>query len=99
MSHLPLLPVLVPLFAAALVLFFENRRFGMAPQRIVAWISMAVMLGVSVALAIDASSGRIPVRPVGPLPASRRIRKVSARSSAWWASTRASARQWAAVRP
>ena len=69
MSHLPLLPVLVPLFAAALVLFFENRRFGMAPQRIVAWLSMAVMLGVSVALAIEASSGRIPVYLVGDWPA------------------------------
>ena len=69
MTHLPLLPILVPLFAAALVLFFENRRFGMAPQRIVAWLSMAVMLGVSVALAIEASSGRIPVYLVGDWPA------------------------------
>ena len=44
MSHLPLLPILVPLFAAALVLFFEHRRFGMLPQRIVAWASLGAML-------------------------------------------------------
>ena len=46
MSHLPLLPILIPLFAAALALYFEHRRFGMAPQRAVAWISMAAMLAV-----------------------------------------------------
>ena len=46
MSHLPVLPILIPLFAAALALFFEHRRFGMAPQRAVAWASMAAMLAV-----------------------------------------------------
>jgi len=69
MSHLPLLPILVPLFAAALVLFFEHRRFGVLAQRLVAWISLGVMLGVSVVLAKEASSGRIPVYLVGDWPA------------------------------
>ncbi|WP_372016200.1 monovalent cation/H+ antiporter subunit D [Pseudoxanthomonas sp. 10H] len=69
MSHLPLLPILVPLFAAALVLFFEHRRFGMLPQRLVAWTSMAAMLAVSAMLALEASSGRIPVYLVGDWPA------------------------------
>ena len=69
MSHLPLLPILVPLFAAALVLFFEHRRFGMVPQRAVAWISVAVMLAVSVVLAVEAGSGRIQVYLVGDWPA------------------------------
>jgi multicomponent K+:H+ antiporter subunit D len=69
MSHLPLLPILVPLFAAALVLFFEHRRFGMLAQRLVAWTSLAVMLVVSAALAREASSGRIPVYLVGDWPA------------------------------
>ena len=41
MNHLPALPILIPLFAAAIVLFFEHRRFGMLPQRIVAWASLA----------------------------------------------------------
>jgi multicomponent K+:H+ antiporter subunit D len=69
MSHLPLLPILVPLFAAALVLFFEHRRFGMLAQRLVAWTSLAAMLVVSAALAREASSGRIPVYLVGDWPA------------------------------
>ena len=69
MSHLPLLAILVPLFAAAIALFFENRRFGMPAQRIVAWISLATMLVVSVLLVVEASSGRIPVYLVGDWPA------------------------------
>ncbi|MBE2293040.1 MAG: monovalent cation/H+ antiporter subunit D, partial [Xanthomonadaceae bacterium] len=69
MSHLPLLPILIPLFAAALALFFEHRRFGMAPQRAVAWISMAAMLAVSLLLAAEAASGRIQVYLVGDWPA------------------------------
>ncbi|MBO9716906.1 MAG: monovalent cation/H+ antiporter subunit D [Pseudoxanthomonas sp.] len=69
MSHLPLLPVLLPLFAAALVLFFEHRRFGMLPQRLVAWTSLAAMLVASAMLAKEASSGRIPVYLVGDWPA------------------------------
>ena len=52
MSHLPVLPILIPLFAAALALFFEHRRFGMAPQRVVAWVSMAAMLAVVVPLTL-----------------------------------------------
>ena len=80
MSHLPLLPILVPLFAAALVLFFENRRFGMLPQRLVAWTSLAAMLAVSVMLAMEASSGRIPVYLVGDWPARLGIARVRSAS-------------------
>ena len=69
MSHLPVLPILIPLFAAALALFFEHRRFGMAPQRAVAWVSMAAMLAVSLLLAAEAASGRIHVYLVGDWPA------------------------------
>ncbi|WP_028917556.1 monovalent cation/H+ antiporter subunit D [Pseudoxanthomonas sp. J35] len=69
MSHLPLLPILVPLVAAALALFFEHRRFGMAPQRVVAWTSMAAMLVVSILLAERAAAGEIAVYLVGDWPA------------------------------
>jgi len=69
MSHLPLLPILVPLFAAALALFFEHRRFGMAPQRTVAWVSMAIVLAVSLLLLAEAAGGRIQVYLVGDWPA------------------------------
>ena len=69
MNHLPLWPILVPLFAGALALMFEHRRFGMLPQRLVAWISLAAMLVVSVSLAREAASGRIEVYLLGDWPA------------------------------
>jgi multicomponent K+:H+ antiporter subunit D len=68
-AHLPLLPVLVPLFAGALALMFEHRRFGMLPQRVVAWSSLAVLLVVSLLLAREADSGRIAVYLMGDWPA------------------------------
>ena len=69
MNQLPVLPILIPLFAAALALFFEHRRFGIAPQRAVAWVSMAATLAVSLLLAAEASSGRIHVYLLGDWPA------------------------------
>src|SRR5690606_39761724 len=68
MNHLPLLPILVPLLAASLALFFEHGRFGMLPQRIVAWSSMAVMLAAAVLLASNASGGEIAVYLLGDWP-------------------------------
>lgn len=68
-AHLPLLPILVPLVAAALALMFEHRRFGMAPQRIVAWISMALMLVLAATLVGRAGSGEIGVYLLGDWPA------------------------------
>src|SRR5690606_1569943 len=68
MNHLPLLPILVPLLAASVALFFEHRRFGMLPQRIVAWSSMAVMLAAAVLLASNASGGEIAVYLLGDWP-------------------------------
>src|SRR5690606_6594746 len=67
-AHLPLLPVLVPLLAAALALMFEHRRFGMAPQRIVAWVSMGLMLVLGVALAVRADGGEVGVYLLGDWP-------------------------------
>lgn len=69
MSHLPLLPILIPLLAAALALFFEHRRFGMLPQRVVAWCSMAAMLVAALVLARNAGSGHIAVYLLGDWPA------------------------------
>jgi Formate hydrogenlyase subunit 3/Multisubunit Na+/H+ antiporter, MnhD subunit len=68
-AHLPLLPILVPLVAAALALMFEHRRFGMAPQRIVAWTSMALMLLVAVLLVRGAGGGEVGVYLLGDWPA------------------------------
>ncbi len=68
MSHLAILPILIPLFAAAIALFFEHRRFGMAPQRTVAWISVAAMLASAVLLACDAGTGSVQVYLLGDWP-------------------------------
>ncbi len=69
MNHLPVLPVLIPLFAASIALFFEHRRFGMAPQRIVAWASVAAMLVVACLLMGAAASGEVSVYLLGDWPA------------------------------
>ncbi len=69
MNHLPLLPVLVPLFAAALALFFEHRRFGIGAQRVVAWASMLAMLASVLLLLRNASGGDIAVYLLGDWPA------------------------------
>ena len=69
MNHLPLVPILAPVFAAALALFFEHRRFGILPQRVVAWLSMLVLLGSSLLLLRDASDGSIAVYLLGDWPA------------------------------
>lgn len=67
-DHLPILPILIPLFAAAIALFFEHRRFGMLPQRIVAWASMAAMLAVAILLLRQVSGGTIAVYLLGDWP-------------------------------
>ena len=69
MNHLPLLPILIPLFAAAAVLFFEHRRFGILPQRVVAWTSMLSLLVVVLLLARGARGGDIAVYLLGDWPA------------------------------
>ncbi len=69
MNHLPALPILIPLFAASIALFFEHRRFGMVPQRIVAWTSLAAMLAVSCVLVASAASGEVSVYLLGDWPA------------------------------
>ena len=69
MNHLPALPILIPLFAASIALFFEHRRFGMVPQRIVAWASIAAMLAVACVLVASAGSGEVSVYLLGDWPA------------------------------
>ena len=69
MNHLVLAPILVPLLAGAIALLFEHRRFGMLPQRIVAWTSLGILLLVTLLLAHQADSGRIAVYLLGDWPA------------------------------
>lgn len=65
MIHLPILPILIPLFAAALVLTFEHRSFGMMPQRLVAFGSVVALLVVSVLLLASVCDGEILVYLLG----------------------------------
>ncbi len=68
-THLTLLPTLVPLLAAALALMFEHRRFGMGPQRVVAWVSMGLMVILAALLVRRAGTGEISVYLLGDWPA------------------------------
>jgi len=67
MNHLPILPILIPLLAGALILLVERR--GMAAQRMVAWSSMATLLVTAIVLAARADEGTPMVYLVGDWPA------------------------------
>lgn len=68
MNHLAILPILIPLFGAALSLFVENRRFGVAVQRGVAWLSMAALLAVVLVLFVRVNQAGIVVYLLGDWP-------------------------------
>lgn len=68
MNHLPILPILLPLVGGALCLFAEHRRLGMAPQRVVAWLSMAATLVAAVALLGLAREGGVVAYLLGDWP-------------------------------
>ncbi|HZF98577.1 MAG TPA: monovalent cation/H+ antiporter subunit D [Pseudoxanthomonas sp.] len=67
MSHLPVLPVLVPLLAGALILLVERR--GLLPQRIVSWASMLALVAVAALLVARADQGPLMVYLLGDWPA------------------------------
>ncbi len=69
MSDLPLWSILVPLIGGALALLAERRRYGMAPQRAIAWTSLAAQLVIACLLVRDADSGRVLVYLLGDWPA------------------------------
>ena len=63
-AHLPALPVIVPLLAGALLLLVERR--GIAVQRTVAWLGMAALLALSIALLQLAGDDVITIYRIGP---------------------------------
>jgi multicomponent K+:H+ antiporter subunit D len=67
MSHLPILPILVPLLAGALILLVERR--GIAWQRTVSWTALAALLAIAIALVARADQGEVLVYLVGDWPA------------------------------
>jgi len=67
MSHLPILPIVLPLLAGALLLLTE--RAGLASQRALAALAMLLQLGVAAMLLRFADSGQIAVYLLGDWPA------------------------------
>lgn len=80
MAHLPVLPVLVPLLAGALVLLAGRR--GIAAQRAVSWAGMAALLLVAGLLLVEAARGGVLVYLLGDWPARLGIALVVDRTSA-----------------
>src|SRR5690554_4748842 len=81
MMHLPILPILVPLVAGAILLLLERRQ-STNVLRVGAWISMAAQLAVAVALIAAASGGEVIAYLVGDWPARLGITLVIDRLSA-----------------
>ncbi len=67
MNHLPVLPILIPLMAGALILMVERR--GLLAQRMIAWCSILAMLWVAALLVLRADQGELMVYLVGDWPA------------------------------
>jgi len=66
-AHLCALPVLIPLFAGALLLVAGDRRAGL--NRAVGIIATSVQLAVAIAIALRAASGEFDVYSLGDWPA------------------------------
>ncbi|HSX65279.1 MAG TPA: monovalent cation/H+ antiporter subunit D, partial [Pseudoxanthomonas sp.] len=79
-EHLVILPVLAPLFAGAVVLLCE--RFGVATQRVLSALGMALLLAVSIALVARVSGGDIQIYLLGDWPARLGIALMADRLSA-----------------
>ncbi len=80
-AHLPVLPIAWPLAIGAILLLVERR--GIALQRGVAWIGLAGLLALSVALLRQADAGEIGVYLLGDWPARMGIALLVDRLSAW----------------
>ena len=79
-AHLPVLPILLPLLTGAVMLLAERR--GLATQRALAALSMALLLWLAVALVRLADGGTLTFYLVGDWPARLGIALVADRTSA-----------------
>ena len=80
-QHLPILVIVLPLVVGALLLLLERR--GIAVQRTVSWIGIALLLCLVVTLLRQAGDGAITAYLVGDWPARLGIALVVDRLSAW----------------
>lgn len=83
MTHLPILPILVPMIGGALSLFVEHRRYGPRVQRSVAWISITLLALVTSLLFASTADGTIQAYLLGDWPARLGIALVADRLSSW----------------
>ncbi len=80
-THLAVLPIILPLLAGALLLLVERR--GIVVQRSVAWLGMAGLLALSIALLGMADDDVITIYRLGNWPAHLGITLVVDRLAAW----------------
>lgn len=83
MSHLPILPILIPMLGAAASLFVEHRRYGHRARRTVAWIALAALSAAVLALFARTADGAMQVYLLGDWPARLGIALMADRLSAW----------------
>ncbi|HBK46210.1 MAG TPA: monovalent cation/H+ antiporter subunit D, partial [Xanthomonadaceae bacterium] len=83
MSHLPILPILIPMLGAALSLFVEHRRFGRQVRRAVAWAALAALALAVLALFARSADGQVQVYLLGDWPSRLGIVLMADRLSAW----------------
>lgn len=67
MNHLPILPIVLPLLAGALLLLIE--RAGLTAQRALAAVAMLLQLGVAGLLLQSATTGEVSIYLLGDWPA------------------------------
>ncbi|QDH71884.1 monovalent cation/H+ antiporter subunit D [Lysobacter alkalisoli] len=79
-THLPVLPVLLPLLAGALLLLLE--RHGIGVQRALSTVAMVALLATSAALLRAADDGTVTMYLLGDWPARLGIALVADRTSA-----------------
>ncbi len=80
-THLAVLPIILPLLAGAVLLLVERR--GIVVQRSVAWLGMAGLLALSIALLGMADDDVITIYRLGNWPAHLGITLVVDRLAAW----------------
>ncbi|MDY4282790.1 monovalent cation/H+ antiporter subunit D [Xanthomonas sp. LF06-19] len=87
MTHLLILPILIPLLGAALSLFAEHRRYGRKVRRAVAWTAMTALAAAVLALCVQVSDGQVHAYLLGDWPSRLGIVLMADRLSAWMLAT------------
>ncbi|WP_045726666.1 monovalent cation/H+ antiporter subunit D [Xanthomonas sp. GPE 39] len=87
MSHVLILPILIPLLGAGLSLLLEQRRAARRLQRLLAWTAMAALAAAVTALCAQVGDGHVHAYLLGDWPARLGIVLMADRLSAWMLAT------------